>query len=79
MGLVNAMANGIKPVQYAARVNKSVATVQSQRQAVFQKVGVKNQLELMSVLRDLTTAFEDPSEGKLSQPAISGRFLAGME
>ncbi len=61
IGLVNAMANGIKPVQYAARVNKSVATVQSQRQAVFHKVGVKSQLELMSVLRDLTTAFEDPS------------------
>ncbi len=60
MGLVNAMANGIKPVQYAAQVNKSVATVQSQRQAVLHKVGVKSQLELMSVLRDLTTAFEDP-------------------
>ena len=60
MGLVNAMANGIKPVQYAAQLNKSVATVQSQRQAVFQKVGVKNQLELMSVLRELTTAFEVP-------------------
>lgn len=56
--LVNAMANGIKPVQYAAQVNKSVATVQSQRQAVFQKVGVKNQLELMGVLRNLTTSFE---------------------
>lgn len=56
--LVNAMANGIKPVQYAAQTNKSVATAQSQRQAVFQKVGVKNQLELMSVLRDLTTSFE---------------------
>ena len=58
MGLVNAMANGIKPVQYATQVNKSVATIQSQRQSVFQKVGVKNQLELMSVLRELTTAFE---------------------
>lgn len=60
MGLVNAMANGIKPVQYAKQVNKSVATIQSQRQSVFQKVGVKNQLELMSVLRDLTVAFEAP-------------------
>ncbi len=57
--LVNAMANGIKPVQYAAQVNKSVATVQSQRQAVFQKIGVRNQLELMSILRDLTTSFEE--------------------
>jgi len=54
--LVNAMANGIKPVQYAAQVNKSVPTVQSQRQAVFEKVGVKNQLELMNALRDLTTS-----------------------
>ncbi|MFV2058478.1 MAG: helix-turn-helix transcriptional regulator [Thiohalomonadales bacterium] len=57
--LVNAMANGIKPVQYATQVNKSVPTVQSQRQAVFQKVGVKNQLELMNILRDLTTSFEE--------------------
>ncbi len=57
--LVNAMANGIKPVQYAAQVNKSVPTVQSQRQAVFEKVGVKNQLELMNTLRDLTTSFEE--------------------
>lgn len=56
--LVNAMANGIKPVQYAAQANKSVPTVQSQRQAVFQKVGVSNQLELMTMLRDLTTSFE---------------------
>jgi DNA-binding CsgD family transcriptional regulator len=56
--LVNAMANGIKPVQFAAQVNKSVPTVQSQRQAVFQKIGVSNQLELMSVLRDLTISFE---------------------
>lgn len=56
--LVNAMANGIKPVQYAAQVNKSVPTVQSQRQAVFNKIGVNSQLELMSILRDLTTSFE---------------------
>lgn len=59
INLVNAMANGIKPVQYAAQANKSVPTVQSQRQAVFQKIGVTNQLELMSVLRDLTTSFEE--------------------
>jgi DNA-binding NarL/FixJ family response regulator len=58
INLVNAMANGIKPVQYAAQVTRSVATVQSQRQAVFQKIGVNNQLELMSVLRDLTVSFE---------------------
>ncbi len=58
ISLVNAMANRIKPVQYAAQANKSVATVQSQRQAIFQKVGVTNQLELMSVLRDLTVSFE---------------------
>ena len=57
--LINAMVNGIKPVQYAAQVFKSVPTVQSQRQAVFNKVGVSNQLELMSVLRNLTTSFED--------------------
>ena len=57
--LVNAMANGIKPVQYAAQTNKSVPTVQSQRQAVFEKVGVTNQLELMNTLRDLTTSFEE--------------------
>ena len=57
--LVNAMANGIKPVQYAAQANKSVPTVQTQRQAVFQKVGVRNQLELMAILRDLTTSFEE--------------------
>ncbi|HID82430.1 MAG TPA: helix-turn-helix transcriptional regulator [Chromatiales bacterium] len=57
--LVNAMANGIKPVQYAAQANKSVPTVQTQRQAVFQKVGVSNQLELMTMLRDLTTSFEE--------------------
>ena len=57
--LVNAMANGIKPVQYAAQANKSVPTVQSQRQAVFQKIGVSNQLELMSILRDLMTSFEE--------------------
>lgn len=56
--LVNAMANGIKPVQYAAQVNRSVTTVQTQRQSVFEKIGVNNQLELMSVLRDLTTSFE---------------------
>ncbi len=58
LALVNAMANGIKPVQHAAQVNRSVATVQTQRQSVFEKIGVNNQLELMSVLRDLTTAFE---------------------
>jgi DNA-binding NarL/FixJ family response regulator len=58
INLVNAMANGIKPVQYAVQVTRSVATVQSQRQAVFQKIGVNNQLELMSVLRDLTVSFE---------------------
>ena len=52
--LVNAMINGIKPVQYAAKMNKSVPTVQSQRQAVFRKVNVSNQLELMNVLRNLT-------------------------
>ena len=56
--LVNAMANGIKPVQYAEQKGKSVPTVQTQRQAVFKKVGVKNQLELMRVLRDLMTSFE---------------------
>ena len=56
--LVNAMANGIKPVQYAAQVNKSIPTVQTRRQAIFQKVGVSSQLELMTVLRDLTTSFE---------------------
>jgi DNA-binding CsgD family transcriptional regulator len=55
--LVNAMANGIKPVQYATLASKSVPTVQTQRQAVFQKTGVKNQLELMNTLRDLTTSF----------------------
>lgn len=60
--LVNAMANGVKPVQYAAQATKSVPTVQSQRQAVFQKVGVRNQLELMSLLRDLTTSFEEVTE-----------------
>ena len=53
------MANGIKPVQYAEKANKAVATVQSQRQAVFQKVGVSNQLELMGKLRDLMTSFEE--------------------
>jgi len=57
--LVNAMANGIKPVQFAAISGKSVPTVQSQRQSVFQKVAVNNQLELMSVLRDLTISFEE--------------------
>ncbi len=56
--LVVAMANGVKPVQYAAEAHKSVATVQSQRQAVFQKVGINNQLELMRVLRDLTISNE---------------------
>jgi len=60
VALVNAMANGIKPVQYAAQVNRSVATVQTQRQSVFRKIGVSSQLELMSVLRDLTTSFEAP-------------------
>ena len=58
--LVNAMANGIKPVKFAAISGKSVPTVQSQRQSVFQKVAVNNQLELMSVLRDLTISFEEP-------------------
>lgn len=58
VALVNAMANGIKPVQYAAKTNRSVATVQTQRQSVFEKIGVSSQLELMSVLRDLTTTFE---------------------
>lgn len=58
INLVNAMANGIKPVQYAADKGKSVATVQSQRQAVFKKVSVKSQLELMRMLRDLTVSFE---------------------
>ncbi len=62
INLVNAMANGIKPVQYADQISKSVHTVQSQRQAVFQKIGVSNQLELMSVLRDLTTSFEEKTE-----------------
>jgi len=57
--LINAMANGIKPVQYANLANKSIPTVQTQRQAVFQKVGVSNQLGLMSVLRDLTISFEE--------------------
>ena len=60
VALVNAMANGIRPVQYAPQVNRSVATVQTQRQSVFQKIGVSSQLELMSVLRDLTTSFEAP-------------------
>lgn len=59
INLLNAMANGIKPVQYASQTGKSVPTVQSQRQSIFQKVGVNNQLELMSVLRDLTTSFEE--------------------
>ena len=59
--LVNAMANGIKPVQYASQMGKSIPTVQSQRQSIFQKVAVNNQLELMSVLRDLTTSFEEPT------------------
>lgn len=62
INLVNAMANGTKPVQYAAQVNRSIATVQSQRQAVFQKIGVSNQLELMTVLRDLTTSFEQTAK-----------------
>ncbi len=57
--LVNALANGIKPVQFAAISGKSVPTVQSQRQSVFQKVAVNNQLELMNVLRDLTISFEE--------------------
>jgi DNA-binding NarL/FixJ family response regulator len=57
--LVNAMANGLKPVQYAAESGKSVPTVQTQRQAVFQKVGVSSQLELMGMLRDLMTSFEE--------------------
>jgi DNA-binding CsgD family transcriptional regulator len=63
IGLINAMVNGIKPVQYAAQSFKSVPTVQSQRQAVFNKVGVSNQLELMSVLRNLTTSFEEIRAG----------------
>ncbi len=56
--LVNALANGIRPVQYAVRISRSVATVQSQRQSVFKKIGVGSQLELMRVLRELMTAFE---------------------
>ncbi len=58
ISLVNAMANGIKPVQFASQSGKSVPTVQSQRQSIFRKVAVNNQLELMTVLRDLTTSFE---------------------
>lgn len=57
--LVNAMANGIKPVQFAAQMGKSVPTVQTQRQSVFQKTEVNNQLELMSKLRALMTTFEE--------------------
>ena len=56
--LVNAMANGVKPAQYAASVGKSIPTVQTQRQSIFQKTGVSNQLELMSHLRNLMTSFE---------------------
>lgn len=59
--LVNAIANGIKPVQFASNTGKSVPTVQSQRQSIFQKTNVNNQLELMSMLRNLTTTFEDSS------------------
>jgi DNA-binding CsgD family transcriptional regulator len=59
--LVNAIANGIKPVQFAQQTGKSIPTVQSQRQSVFQKINVNNQLELMSMLRNLTTTFEDIS------------------
>ncbi len=55
--LVDAMANGVKPTQFARQTNKSTATVQSQRQAVFQKVNVTSQLELMRVLRDLIVSF----------------------
>ena len=57
--LVNAIANGVKPVQFASQTGKSVPTVQSQRQSVFQKTGVSNQLELMSKLRNLMTTFEN--------------------
>ena len=57
--LVNAIANGVKPVQFASQMGKSIPTVQSQRQSVFQKINVTNQLELMSKLRSLMTTFED--------------------
>lgn len=56
--LTNAMANGTKPTAYAAQIGKSAATVQSQRQAVFRKIGVANQLELMRILRDLIVSYE---------------------
>lgn len=59
--LVNAIANGIKPVQFAAQTGKSIPTVQSQRQSVFQKTNVSNQLELMNMLRNLMTTFEETS------------------
>lgn len=61
VALVNAMANGVKPVKYAAQTYRSVSTIQTQRQSIFEKIGVSNQLELMNRLRDLTTSFE-PAE-----------------
>ncbi len=61
VALVNAMANGVKPVQFASQTHRSVSTIQTQRQSVFEKIGVNNQLELMNRLRDLTTSFE-PAE-----------------
>lgn len=58
---VNAMANGIKPVKFAAQAGKSVPAVQTLHWLVFQKVGMRNQLELMHTIRDLTTVFEELS------------------
>ncbi len=37
----------------------SLMKISTQRQAVLQKIGVNNQLELMSVLRDLTVSEEN--------------------
>ena len=77
--MLSTMANGIKPVQYVAQEGKSVPTVQTQRQAVFQKADVNNQLELMHKLRDLMTSFESYRISLLNDSAEEYHIVSMIE
>jgi DNA-binding CsgD family transcriptional regulator len=51
--LLAALAQGSSPAAYADARSVSIATIRSQLQAIFQKVGVNSQAQLIAIARAL--------------------------